>query len=128
MTYTIDDLVGPGFWYLESPYTLYPGGLDAAAVEALKIAGRLLRRSIRVFAPVPYFHIIAIEANLDPVNQEFWLAICKDFVDNARGGLIANMEGWQNSLGIARENKWFAEAHKPIFLMHPEDLTLEKMR
>lgn len=92
------------FTYLATPYSKYPHGLEAAYHEACR-AANLLRetRRIRIFCPIAEFHPIAMSAGIDPTDHEFWMDACRPFMRRAKDALIAKMDGWQDSRGIAQE-------------------------
>ena len=44
------------FWYLATPYSKFPGGLDAAYVEACKAQALLIKAGVPVFCPISHTH------------------------------------------------------------------------
>ena len=42
--------------------------------------------------------------------------------------IIADIPGWRDSEGIAKESKWFGDAGKSIFLFRPGNMAVEKLR
>ena len=57
---------GPRFWYLATPYSKFPGGLDLAAKAASLCAGILIAERVWVFSPIAHSHPIAMASALDP--------------------------------------------------------------
>src|SRR3990167_3848405 len=106
-----------GYWYLATPYSKYPGGLEVAYSEACKAAAFLIRRSIRVFSPIAHTHPIARFGDLDPLDHNIWLPADKPFMDNACGFIVCKMSGWVQSYGIGEEVKFFGYARKPLMFM-----------
>ena len=75
----------PGYYYLGTPYSKYPYGLEMAYVEACRAAGRLIEFGIRVFSPIAHTHPIARLSNIDPLDYSIWIPA------DQVGGLRANL-------------------------------------
>ena len=102
--------------YLATPYSLYAGGLDAAAEAAAGIAGVLIASGARVFSPIAHFHAVArARRDLDPRDGAFWARQNLPFVDAATGLVVALIPGWAESIGVAEEIDAFTRAGKPIW-------------
>lgn len=107
----------PGYWYLASPYSAYPHGLNLAHREALAALAVFVREGVPVFSPIAHTHFTAMMENLDPLDHALWLPFCKPMADKAEGCLVLCMEGWQGSKGIAAEMEWFRAAGKPVVMV-----------
>jgi len=103
-----------GYWYIATPYSKYPYGLEQAWREACRIAAHLMTRGIPVYCPVAESHPVAIYGNLDPVDHELWMYADRPKMDAACGLIVAKLLGWNESKGIAEEIRVFEEAGKPI--------------
>lgn len=103
--------------YLATPYTLTRIGFDAAADEAARIAARLaLATNAAVFSPIVHGHVICRAGSLDPVKDSVaWAKLNARMVMASDVLVIAHMDGWEESEGIADEIGGFLRAHKPIF-------------
>ena len=44
--------------YLATPYSKFPGGIQAAFIDAACIAARLLRAGVKVYSPITHTHPI----------------------------------------------------------------------
>ena len=106
-----------GYWYLASPYSRYPDGIEAAFQEASRAAGALIRVGVPVYCPISHTHPIAIHSGTDPICHSTWLPLDKAFVDTSVGMIICTMPTWESSFGIKQEVKWFQEAGKLVMLM-----------
>lgn len=105
-----------GFLYLGSPYTLYEDGIDRAAEDVAKVAAALYREGITVFSPIVHSHHIAKAGGLDPLDADMWLKHCHPFMEAARGLIIAELHGWQESRGLMDvELPYFEREGKPVF-------------
>jgi hypothetical protein len=108
------------FWYLATPYTKYPKGIDEAFKEASRQAALLVGAGIPVFCPIAHAHPIAIEGGLDPFDHTIWLPADRPFMDAARGLIVCKMLMWEFSRGVIEEIRVFTEASKPIIYMEPD--------
>ena len=104
------------FAYLATPYSKYPGGLEAAYREACRAANlvREMRARIRVYCPIETSHPIAMSLRIDPLDHAFWMSVCRPFMERADRLIVVKMMGWQDSRGIAEEIQAFEAMGKPI--------------
>ena len=109
-------------WYMASPYSKYPGGIEAAFIEASKQAAFLKNNDIDVFAPIPHSHPIAIHGGLDVYDYDLMLNWDKKFIDRCDGIIVCMMDGWTSSHGVNWEIERFIEQHKPIVYMTPNEV------
>lgn len=112
---TADDVeIGP-LWYLASPFSRYPGGIDKAAEDVARIAGGLIRRGVSLYCPIAESYFIAKVAGLDQMDHSIWLPFDKPKMDRCDGLLVcAAMPGWAESYGISVEIDEFTAAGKPV--------------
>jgi hypothetical protein len=109
-----------GFWYLATPYSKYPGGIEAAFKLACINAGVLMKAGIAVFSPIAHTHPIVIACKMDPFDDFFfWVPPDKPMMEAARGVILLQAEGWQQSVGMQIEREAFTAACKPVILMQP---------
>ncbi len=112
-----------GFWYLATPYRKFPGGLDAAAEEAARIAAVLTDAGIAVFAPIPHGHAIA-KHSIIPKDSPIWADMQRPFMLKAGGLIVAKMEGCDRSAGIRVEIDHFKRSFKPRIDIEPDEIEL----
>jgi hypothetical protein len=110
--------------YLGTPYTKFEPGLEAAFVEASNLAGRLLSAGVFTFSPIVHGHALATHAGLDPLDLNIWYGINQMFMTRCDVLIVAHMDGWQDSKGIAYEIEFFEKADKPIFDLDVESLAM----
>ena len=91
------------FWYLATPYTKYPDGLDAAFVMACEQAAILIKAGIDVYSPIAHWHPIAVHGGIDKTDHEFWMRVNAPALKSMRGIVVVQMQGWQQSKGIHHE-------------------------
>lgn len=113
--------------YLATPYSKYPAGTTAAYFTAARIAAGLLRAGIPVYSPITHTHPIAVAGNLDPLDHSIWLPFDELMMARCDYLIVAHMDGWQESKGIAHEVEAFTLARKPIFDL-PDIMTCELVR
>jgi hypothetical protein len=113
-----------GLAYLGTPYTQYRDGLHPAFVCACKLVGALLRNGIVAYSPIVHMHMVAHYSNLDLVDHEFWMAADLPMMQKADYMIVAQMEGWAKSKGIAAEVEFFERAGKPIWDLDPLTMML----
>lgn len=103
-----------GFWYLATPYSKHPNGVNAAFCEACRAAAWCIRRLIPVFAPIVHCHPIAVYDGIPLTDHSIWLSADRPMMDAAAGILVCQMPGWNESVGIRHELDVFAAANKPL--------------
>lgn len=67
---------------------------------------------------------MTIHGDLPAVDHGYWEDSNLPFIDFCGGLIVAKLEGWDQSIGIAGEIHAFKTAHKPILYCDPETLEL----
>lgn len=112
------------FSYLATPYSKYPGGLDAAWNDACCAAAALLRAGVPVYSPIAHTHPIAINGGIDPLDHAFWLKTDEAMMDAADELIVVMMPGFAESAGILHEVAYFTSAGKTVrYVAWPDILT-----
>jgi hypothetical protein len=101
--------------YIATPYSRYPHGMQQAFENACDAAAALMEQGVAVFCPIAMSHAIETEqvklkAPGWPKDGEFWLNIDKAILKHCTDLFVVQMEGWDNSIGVAEEIA-FALAH-----------------
>lgn len=115
-----------GIAYLATPYSRYKPNIDAAFRDAAKLAGHLLCAGLKIYSPICHTHPIAIYGALDALDHSIWLPFDEAMMDAAHVLIVAHMEGWDESRGIAHEIKFFEDAGKPIFDLDPKTMIMTR--
>lgn len=115
-----------GLNYLATPYSKFPHGIQVAFENACQIAARLLTRGVKVYSPIAHTHPIAIHGGLNPYDHSIWLPFDQAIMECCSGLIVAHMEGWDISYGIAEEIKFFNEFRKDIYDLEPATLSITK--
>ena len=110
------------FWFLATPYSKYPHGLEAAFKLACRQRALLVKAGVPVFSPIVHSHAVAMESGIDQLNLDTWLHAEMPFRRAASGIIMLRAESWQASVGMAIERREFAEAGKPVAWMDPDVL------
>lgn len=103
--------------YLATPYSKYKAGIDCAFRDAASLASRLMRAGVKVYSPIAHTHPVAIYGQLDPLDHAIWLPFEERMMKIASALVVAQMQGWRESYGIAHEIQFFAAAGKPVFYL-----------
>ena len=125
---TLADLSRFKLIYLATPYTHFKLGHHAAYAQACSIACKLIVRGLKVFCPVAHGHPLSYSEGgfLDPADHDLWNGINDPFLGVCDALLIAQMDGWETSKGIAREVDDFLMQGKPIYFLDPSTLGVER--
>jgi len=102
-----------GFYYLATPYSKHPRGTEAAFQEAIAAAVTCIRAGVMVYSPIVHTHPIAVAGEL-PGHFEQWAAFDKAMIAASEGIIVVQMDGWQQSSGIAAEIEMAAALGKPV--------------
>lgn len=113
------------YWFIASPYSKYPGGLDAAFRLAVRARGLLLQCGVPCFTPIVHSHPVAFECGLDPRDLNIWLPAEEPLRKNAYGLIVLCGESWEDSEGTKLEIQEFKDLNKPVRYMQPNKITLE---
>ena len=103
-----------GYWYLATPYSKFPGGLEAAFAAAADLAAKLIALQVPVYSPIAHTHPIALVGGLDPLDHSIWLPADRPLMAAAHGLLVAALPSWEESFGIAQEIADFQRRYRPI--------------
>jgi hypothetical protein len=123
---SLKDLAKYKLVYLATPYSKYPGGIEKAFKDATKLAARLVTAGVRVYPPITLTHPLAIIGGIDPMSHEIWLPFDQAMMDASEAIIVARMESWQISKGIAHEIEYFGGAGKPVFYLNPETMEVDR--
>lgn len=113
--------------YLATPYKKYPRGMEAAFIDAARVTARLLVAGVNVYSPITHSHSLAVYGGLVGGDHAFWLPYDDLMMARCDTLIVAHMEGWRESKGIAHEIEFFKCAGKPIFDL-PDITTCTLMR
>jgi len=109
------------YYYLATPYSKYPGGIDWAYRLACEQAAWLIKQGVPVFSPIAHSHGIADHGGINPFDHGVWLPADKPMMAAASALIVVKAPGWKESLGIAYEIKEFKSEGKPIWWMLPRE-------
>ena len=115
-------LCGMGLVYLGTPYTKFPDGIEAAFIAAAQITAALLRRGVKVYSPIAHTHPVAVYGRIDPLDLSIWLPFDEAMMARSDALLVAQMESWEISKGLAHEVDYFLTHDKPVLYLDPKML------
>lgn len=113
--------------YLASPYTNYPKSIEFAFRDISRIAAELLIAGVHVYSPIAHCHPLAIYGDIDALDREFWLNYQETFMARCDVLIVAEMESWQDSIGIQHEIAFFIRNKRTIFMLDPVTMTMRRM-
>jgi hypothetical protein len=106
--------------YLACPYTHPDPEIRRRRFEAAtKAAAELIRQGNIVYSPITMTHPIDMElaGRANTLGSDYWVAFDEAFMEMCSEIVILQLDGWQESSGIARELDYFRSAGKPIRYM-----------
>lgn len=113
------------YWFIATPYSKHPEGLDAAFQAAVQARGLLLKHHIPCYSPIVHSHPVAMALGLDPRDLSIWLPTEKPMRMGACGVIMLREISWDTSTGMRYEWDEFREAGKPVVWMDPGQITSE---
>lgn len=115
----------PGYWYLATPYALYPNGRQAAYEAALDQTTKLLLADVPVYSPIVHNHPLSLVPGMHSKNGDFdfWVKrVDQPLMDGAGGLLVCCLPTWEISVGIRYEIELFERHSKPIYYYVPSEI------
>src|SRR5262245_12017741 len=110
-----DDLISDdAFYYLASPYSGTVEEQVHRTREVWSYSAQLARWGIPHYSPIWATHEICQAFQL-PGDVAFWWRKNLPFLKAAHGLIIAAIDGWGSSHGIAREAEYMVEHKKPVY-------------
>lgn len=115
-------LGGRCYGYLATPYSKYPGGIEAAHDAACRLAARLIDAGWPIFCPISHTHVVAKHMAHDPRDAEFWIGVNAGPLMWSSAMIVAMLPGWDESVGIALEAEDAVRRGVPVIYLDPETL------
>jgi hypothetical protein len=109
------------FWYVASPYSLYPYGKETAAREAGMAALELAIRGMNVFCPIAHSHAMSITSPQIQEDMIFWEKQDQPFLEACVGLIVVKMRGWTDSIGVTYEIEHIRRLKKPVMYLEWDD-------
>lgn len=109
--------LSPKPYYLASPYT-HPSALvrEQRYRDLQHFAGQLMTMGYYVYAPILNTHPVAFQYSL-PMEFEWWEGFNRAFIERSAGIIVADMDGWRESRGVAHEIALGRELGLGVWLM-----------
>jgi hypothetical protein len=112
--------------YLMSPYTHNKREIMRKRYEqAIKVVYALTAENRLIFSPVVYCHPIALTCKIAP-EYHLWKTFNTKMVSISDEGIVLQLKGWIDSVGIRHELDLFRKAKKSIYYITPKELGLEE--
>jgi len=108
-------------YYLASPYTHSHASIrEGRASYAAMIGASLKRLGLHIFAPIPHGHALA-EFGL-PLDFNWWNNYSYNVLSRCDGLIVAMINGWDESKGVAAEIKYAEEHGIPVVYLSREQI------
>lgn len=107
-------------WRMATPYSKFQFGIEAAAQEAARIAGRLIKQGENAYSLIVHSHYIVMIAGIDPLNHKYWMGVDQALMEKCDGLIVVLMMGWSKSKGVAMEIDAFQKMGKRVKYYDPE--------
>jgi hypothetical protein len=107
------------FYYLATPYSKFPDGIEAAFEAACQQTALLVRAGVPVFCPIAMTHPVAIHGAIDPYDHEIWIPADEPFMHQACGLIFCKLPSWEVSYGMKVEREFFQNVGRPVIEMTP---------
>ncbi len=119
-TCSLDDLLidGPGYWYLATPMTKFPGGHQAAVDATTELLHRMTVHGAIVYAPIVATWTMLCNHGL-PGDYMFWKKANDSMVLAAYGVIVGMLPTWQESAGVTYEIDFAERVGKPVLYFAP---------
>jgi len=105
--------------YLACPYSHPdPKVQKMRADTATKVATQMIQSGTIVFSPLTY--TAAMQKLGVHKTSKGWLLFLLPFMEACTSMYVLTLAGWQESIGVTDEIKFFREKKKPFFLMSPD--------
>lgn len=107
---------GASYYYIASPYTHEdPATMQARYEKVLDFTSWLIEQyRYHVFAPIVHSHPLCVHRKLRP-EYNFWMSLDKIMITQSSGLFIFQIDGWEQSFGMAAEIEFAKDIHKPIY-------------
>lgn len=112
-------------YYLASPYThRFKKVEKQRLIEISAIAGLMLLKKIHAIYPISGSANISNEVDLGGAF-EYWEELDLLYIKKSDGVIVADMDGWDRSVGVLAEIAYAQSIKKPVYLLN-STLLMEK--
>lgn len=110
------------YWYLATPYALYPDGKEAAFQVALEQTAQLMKSGIGIFSPIVHNHRLSILLPEHEGSFDFWVTqVDLAMMEGALGCIACLLPSWSKSRGMKHEIEWFAQRDRTVAVVAPRN-------
>lgn len=105
------------FYYLATPYSKYPWGLEEAYRMACRQAALLAKVGVPVFSPIAHGHGLSMHGKVPALDHDLWMRLDEPFMAAAHGLIVVMAPTWEESRGLTVEVARFDGDGKPVIYM-----------
>lgn len=121
---SLNELLQFNLCYIGSPYSFYRFGLERAYADVSEVSWFLQLAGVSHFSPILYTHPLSKMWRVDPRDASFWLDFDSSMMNVCDALVIIDLDGWQDSAGVAIETSLFEQEGKPVYHLNPATLEL----
>ncbi len=111
-------------WYLATPYSKYPAGVEQAFIDAAKQGAMLIKHGINIICPITMSHPFAVHAGMSG-DFEMWEKLDFAIIDNCKSVIVCQLDSWDKSTGVTKEIAYAKSLGKPVYYMLPDTLGMK---
>lgn len=114
-------MVNDKLYYLASPYSRYPHGIQRAHDDVVAQAVFLNEQGIDVFSPIAHSHYMTF---VEVESKDYYKMLNWDakFIARMDGLIVCMLDDWATSTGVRWEIDYAKEHGKPVYYMLPNRL------
>ena len=110
------------YCYLATTYRQFPRGPDMAAIEAARLVVKLHNLGVITYSPIVHGHQLTVHGKIRTDDYTLWREMNLAMLKRMDALIVAMMEGWERSEGIADEVSFAKAERKPVFYLDPETM------
>jgi hypothetical protein len=108
------------YYYLSNPYTGSPSEMRERAQAAAQAVATLLRNGVHAWSPIVHNHAMMAFSDFSlEERRELLLPYDFSLLRAAKGMIVLQLEGWEDSYGVTKEIELCKELGKPVAFLEP---------
>jgi Domain of unknown function (DUF1937) len=85
------------YWYLSTPYSLFPSGQQAAWVKACRLCGALMMLGVNCYSSIAETHAVLMFSDICYATHEVWMDDDRPKMLRAAGLICARLVSWERA-------------------------------
>lgn len=115
--------------FLSMPYSHSDSRVkQRRVIDAAKLIWKLRLKKIDAFSPIVYMlSVVELAEEQSDDSWVNWEEYCKDAIKDSCGLIVAAMDGWDKSIGVAEEIKFAKHLNKDVALYSLDGIYLKNL-